>query len=66
MIKRKQSPWFTDVNTQTVLRNAIIIITIILIIIIIIIIIIVFNEGAQLTTAVFSGALINHFIKYLI
>ena len=64
MIKRKQSPWFTDVNTQTVLRNAIIIITIILIIIIIIII--VFNEGAQLTTAVFSGALINHFIKYLI
>ena len=65
MIKRKQSPWFTDVNTQTVLRNAIIIITIILIIIIIIIII-VFNEGAQLTTAVFSGALINHFIKYLI
>ena len=63
MIKRKQSPWFTDVNTQTVLRNAIIIITIILIIIIIII---VFNEGAQLTTAVFSGALINHFIKYLI
>ena len=51
MIKRKQSPWFTDVNTQTVLRNAIIII-------IIIIIIIVFNEGAQLTTAVFSEALI--------
>ena len=59
MIKRKQSPWFTDVNTQTVLRNAIIII-------IIIIIIIVFNEGAQLTTAVFSGALINYFIKYSI
>ena len=58
MIKRKQSPWFTDVNTQTVLRNAIIII--------IIIIIIVFNEGAQLTTAVFSGALINYFIKYSI
>ena len=57
MIKRKQSPWFTDVNTQTVLRNAIIII---------IIIIIVFNEGAQLTTAVFSGALINYFIKYSI
>ena len=58
MIKRKQSPWFTDVNTQTVLRNAIIII--------IIIIIIVFNEGAQLTTAVFSGALINYFNKYSI
>ena len=65
MIKRKQSPWFTDVNTQTVLRNAIIII-IIIIIITIIIIIIVFNEGAQLTTAVFSGALINYFIKYSI
>ena len=36
-----------------------IIITIIITIIIIIIIIIIFNKGAQLTTAVLSGALIN-------
>ena len=37
----------------------IIIIIIIIKIIIIIIVIVIFNEGAQLATAVFSGALIN-------
>ena len=37
----------------------------IIIIIIIIIIIVIFNEGAQLATAVFSGALINYLIQLL-